>query len=475
MLWELVRKELLDNILNLRFIALCVIAILLIVSSIVVLTGQHKEELNDYYSRVNTQEAFIDQYGHLNRIEWMSVVFRPPSRYEPLVLGLDRDAQQDNFVSNPIPALLSKLDLVAIVSVIMSLIAILLSHSAITGEREDGLLKLMLSTSISRTTIVLGKFIGGTITLLIPFTLGVLLGLAYLAIDAGIQLVGLDVGVFAISLLLSYVYITAFYGLGLFFSARSRTSNVAVLKSLFAWVVLVLVLPNISPFLAAQIYRIPSAAKIQQQRTKIESDDRDEIIRNRQRQMLQSTFSDVGMVMGSTTNQSDLQAKIAGDLAFRERYAQYQKAWDAMVRDVNIEQRKIGAAIQESFDNQSHHQEVFATVLASLSPLSNFVFAATDAADIGLQSDKEWDSQSWRYSRSLAEYSDQRYNEEKQKNPAFDSNDYLDLRARPRFQFQPPPFSTRLDRILIPFGVLVIFNLLFFAGAFVSFLRYDVR
>lgn len=475
MLWELVRKELLDNILNLRFIALCVVAILLIVSSIVVLTGQYKEELNDYYSRVNTQNAFIDQFGHSNRIGWMSVVFRPPSRYQPLVLGLDRDAQQDNFVSNPVPVLLSKLDLVAIVSVIMSLIAVLLSHSAITGEREDGLLKLMLSTSISRTTIVLGKFIGGILTLIIPFTLGVLVGLAYIALGAGVELSGLDTGVFAILLLLSYIYVTAFYALGLFFSTRSRTSNVAVLKSLFAWVVLVLVLPNISPFLAAQIYRIPSAAKIQQQRTKIESDDRDEIIRKRQSQMLQSTFSDVGIVIRSTTKQSDLEAKIAADVAFRERYAQYQKAWGAMARDVNIEQRKIGAAIQESFDNQSHHQEVFATVLASLSPLSNFVFAATDVADVGLESDKEWNSQAGRYSGSLREYADRRYEEEKQKNPAFGYNDYLDLRARPRFQFQPPPFSTRLDRILIPFGVLVIFNLLFFAGAFVSFLRYDVR
>lgn len=475
MLWQVVRKELLDNILNLRFIGLSVIAITLIVSSIVVLTGQYKEEIDGYYSRANTQDAFIDQFGHSNRIGWMSIVFRPPSRYQPLVLGIDRDAQQANFVSNPIPVLLSKLDLAAIVSVIMSLIAVLLSHSAITGEREDGLLKLMLSTSISRTTIVLGKFIGGVLTLLIPFTLGVLVGLAYIALDAGLQLARLDADVFAILLLLSYVYITAFYALGLFFSARSRTSNVAVLKSLFAWVVFVLVLPNISPFLAAQIYRIPSAAKIQQETTKIESDDRDDIIRKRQRQMLQTTYSDVAMIMRTLTNNSDLQAKITSDAAFRERFAQYQKEYDKMVSDVNIEQRKTSGAIQESFANQSRHQELFATMLASLSPLSNFIFAATDAADVGLQSDEEWESQANRYSRSLREYTDRRYEEQKQKNPAFSSNDYLDLRARPRFQFQPPPFSVRLDRILIPSGVLVIFNLLFFAGSFVSFLRYDVR
>jgi len=473
MLWVLVRKELLDNFLNLRFIALCVVAIVLIVSSIVVLTGQYQGELTDYHNRVNTQDAFIDQYGHSNRIGWISRLFREPSRYQPLVLGIDRDAAQENFVSNPVPVLLSKLDFVAIVSIIMSLVAVLLAHSAITGEREDGLLKLMLSGSLPRTTVVVGKFIGGVITLIVPFTLGVLLGLIYIAVAAGVELQSLDYGVFAILLFISYLYMTAFYALGLFVSARSRTSNVAVLKSLFAWVVLVLVLPNISPFLAAQICRIPSVAKIERETNRIESDDRDEIIRKRMQQMYQTTFSDLAFVRSMT--KSELQKKIDADVAFRERYAQLQKAFEELVRDVNIEQRRTADAIRESFQNQSRHQEILATVLASLYPLSNFVFAATDAADVGLESDAEWGAQSGRYDRVFREYVDRRYEEEKQRNPAFDFNDYLDLRARPRFQFQPPPLSTRVERILIPVGVLAVFNLVFFAGAFVSFLRYDVR
>ena len=473
MLRVLIRKELLDNLLNLRFIALCVVAILLIFSSIVVLTGLHNGDVRDYHNRLNTQDAFIDRYGHSNRISWMSSLPREPSRYQPLVLGIDRDAAQENFVNNPVPVLLSKLDLVVIVSIIMSLIAIVLSHNAIAGEREDGLLKLMLSTSISRSTIVLGKFIGGVVTLIIPFSLGVLLGLAYISIDADVRLQFMDFGVFGLLLALSYIYITAFYALGLLFPARSRTSSVAVLKSLFAWVVLVLVLPNVSPFLAAQIYSIPSRAKIDLELNKIESDDRDEILRKRIQLMFQTTFSDLAFIRSMT--KPELQKKLTDDSAFRERYAQYQKAFDDLVRDVNREQRRIANAIRESFDNQSHRQEDFATALASLSPLSNFVFAATDVADVGLHSDTEWGSQSSAYNRAFGDYVELRYNEEKKKNPAFTSNDYLDLRARPRFQFQQMPLSARIERILIPAGILMVFNLLFFAGAFVSFLRYDVR
>ncbi len=473
MLRVLIRKELLDNLLNLRFIALCAVAIVLLVSSIVVLTEQYREETNDYYNRVSTQDTFIDRYGHTNRIGWMSALFREPSRYRPLVLGIDRDAAQENFVNNPVPALLSKLDLVAIVAIIMSLVAIILSHNAISGEREDGMLKLMLSMSVSRSTIILGKFIAGIITLSVPFTLGTLLGIAYISISIGIDFDGLNIGVVASLLLLSFLYVTAFYALGLLFSARSRTSNVAILKALFAWVVLVLVLPNISPFLAAQVYTIPSRARMDRELTKIESDDRDQIIRQRGQRLLQTDFADISSIQ--SMSRAELQKRIGADAPFRERYASYSKAYDELIRQVNIEQRKIGDAIREDFGNRSKNQELLATTLASLSPLSNFVFAATDAADVGLDSDMEWESQAGRYNRSFGEYVERRYAEEKQKNPAFTPNDYLDLRGRPRFQFQPPLMSVRFARILVPTAILAGFTLLFFVAAFVSFLRYDVR
>ena len=473
MLRILIRKELLDNVLNLRFTALCAVAIVLLVSSIVVLTEQYRGEMDEYYNRVSTQDTFIDRYGHSNRIGWMSVLAREPSRFHPLVLGIDRDAAQENFVNNPVPALLSKLDFVAIVAIIMSLVAIILSHNAVSGEREDGMLKLMLSTSISRSTIILGKFIAGIITLSVPFTLGILLGIAYVVLSIGFSFDGISIGVIVSLLVLSFLYMTAFYALGLLFSARSRTSDVAILKSLFAWVVLVLVLPNISPFLAAQIYTIPSRAKIERELNKIESDDRDQIIRERMQRKLQGEFSDLASIQ--SMSRGDLQKKIETDVTFRERFAAFRKVQDELTRQVNVEQKRIGNAIREDFGNQSRKQELLATTLASLSPLSNFVFAATDAADVGLESDEEWESQAGRYDRSFREYVDKRYGEEKDRNPAFTPNDYLDLRGRPRFQFQPPPMSVRYVRILIPTAILAVFTVLFFAAAFVSFLRYDVR
>jgi ABC-type transport system involved in multi-copper enzyme maturation permease subunit len=473
MLRIILKKELHDNFLNLRLISLCAIAIVLIVSSIIVLTGQYRDDLNDTHSRISTQNEFIDRYGHANRIGWMSVLFREPSPWRPFITGIDRDASQENFINNPIPALLSRLDVVSIIAVIMSLIAVIIAHNGVSGERESGMLKLMLSMSVPRSTILLGKFIAGLITLSIPCTLGILLGLAYLSITVGIEFDILTLGVFGFFLFLALLYVQAFYGLGLLISARSHSSNVAVLKSLFAWVVLVLALPNISPFLAAQMYTIPSRARHERELRKIESEDRDARIRQQMVTAQKEIFPDGSLPEG--ISRSEIQERMSRDPVFREQYTAFMKRFDAIARQVNIEQRRIGDALREDFNNRSRKQELLAIGLASLSPLSNFVFAATDAADVGLESDAEWEAQAGRYNRSLREYVDKRYEEAKASDPSFSVNDYLDLRTRPRFQFQPPPLGTRIVRIILPTAILAGFNLLFFVAAFVSFLRYDVR
>ena len=291
------KKELIESLLNARFVVACTVSLVLVLTSIVVLTQNYAEQSRDYQSRVRQQDQFIDDFGHYNRLDWMSRQTRPPSYFRVLVLGIDREAQQENFISNPVPALLSRLDFVTIVTIIFSLMAILFSYDAISGEREAGVLRQLLASGIPRRTILLGKFLGGTVSLLIPYTIGVLGGFIYIALNPALQLHGGDFGVFAILLLVSWFYIMGFYLLGLLFSSRSRTSGQSVLTSLFAWVILVLVIPNVSPFLAAQMYTIPSAAKVEQETNYVTDVERDQILRKRWREALESRFSDLKSVV----------------------------------------------------------------------------------------------------------------------------------------------------------------------------------
>ncbi len=114
-------------------------------------------------------------------------------------------------------------------------------------------------------------------------------------------------------------------------------------------------------------------------------------------------------------------------------------------------------------------------LFASISPVSDYVFLATDLTETGLKGENRWAEQASAYARALGTFTKKRYDRETAKNPAFGFNDYLDLRERERFQYQPAGLGERAAAVLEQLGLLLAFNLVFLAGALVSFQRYDVR
>jgi ABC-type transport system involved in multi-copper enzyme maturation permease subunit len=473
MLLHIIRKEFHENLLNVRFVVACGVSLLLMISSIAVLTRSNEEQVLDYQNRVRQQDEFINKFGHINRLGWMSAATRGPSHLQSLVLGVDVEAHQDNFISNPIPALLTRLDFVTIVTIVMSLVAILFSYNAISGEREGGLLRQILGTGVSRRILLAGKFLGGLVSLLIPFTISVLGGMLFLALSPSIQLQPMDFSVFAILLLASWFYVAAFFGIGLFFSTRSHTSGQAILKSLFAWVILVLVIPNAGPFLAAQFYPIPSATKLAQERFMITDSERDAILVQRRDAIIGSRFADLKDVIGLPQNQ--LQEKLKADGALNERFKLYARGWEEIIAVTNREQGAKYDKIEEVFRQRSRVQEKLAGILTSVSPLANFVFIATGLTETGIEAEDHWDREVNEYDRALGAYANVQYKKAMERDPSFDSNDYLDLRARPRFQYRAAGLLERVEPDLPQWGVLIAFNLIFLAAAFAGFQRYDVR
>lgn len=473
MLRLVIEKEIHDNYVNVRFLGACAVSLILIVSSIAVLSRSHEEQVRDYRNRVQQQNDFIDRYAHQNRLGWMAIQHREPPHLQALVSGIDPEARQENFISNPVPVLLSRLDFVTIVTIIMSLVAILFSYNGISGEREDGLLRQMLATGASRGVLLAGKFIGGLISLIIPFTMSVLAGVLFLALNPGVQLQGVDFAVFGALLAASWLYMSVFFGIGLLFSARSRTSAQAILKSLFAWVILVLVIPNVSPFLSAALAPIPSATKVHQDMFQLEDRERDIILARRTRELVDSKYPDLGEILALP--QKEIQEKLKSDPSLNTRYAHYAQDREDLTKLVNREQRAKAEKIGTDFQRRSDRQENLARIFTSASPFSNFVFIATDLTETGIAADAHWERQSAEYSNALSVYADGKYRREMEKNPAYSFNDYLDLRDRPRFQYVPAGLAERLEPDLLQAGILLAFNFIFFMFAFASFQRYDVR
>jgi len=195
---------------------------------------------------------------------------KPPERFRLLIIGIPGNEDLGFFDYNPLPILFPPLDFLFIVTIIMSLLAMLFSYDAIAGERQSGTLRLVISNSISRTKVLFGKLVGGAASLLIPFILALLVGVLYVSINPAIQWDGSAWVELALLTAASITFITLFYLLGLMISTFSKYSAISILNCLFLWVLLILVIPNVCPYISAQLCRIPSIKETERKSREIE-------------------------------------------------------------------------------------------------------------------------------------------------------------------------------------------------------------
>ena len=131
-----------------------------------------------------------------------------------------------------------------IISVVLSLVAILFAFDAISSEQERGTLRLILSNSISRGTVLVSKFLAALITIGISFLIAALINLFLLYTSGSISLGLSEWGRLGIIVLIAFVYVSIFLALGLLISARVRNSSTSLTILLLIWTVWVILLPS---------------------------------------------------------------------------------------------------------------------------------------------------------------------------------------------------------------------------------------
>jgi len=155
-----------------------------------------------------------------------------------------------------------------------------------------------------------------------------------------------------------------------------------------------------------------------------------------------------------------------------EAYLREQnQAWN----EANRIQREKADKIRRDLSAKAVKQSTFAKNIACISPYTNFVYVATDLSGTGLGSINYFGNFSGEYFSLFWDYIGKKVQEATQKDPTFDTNSFLDISNRPRFSFKEEPLKNRLYGVLPYWGVLIFFNILFFIGAFVKFIKYDVR
>jgi len=164
-----------------------------------------------------------------------------------------------------------ELDWVHIVAVILSLLAIFVSYDAVSGEREDGTLRLILAQSVTRSSFLIGSSLGLLLALLIPLLIGVLSSLLIIQLSSSYLLEPLQWTGVAAFTLLAVLYLAVFVSGSVLVSSLCRRSATALLWLVLFWVVFVVLLPSNGRVLASLLESPPRRSDEQTKIAQIES------------------------------------------------------------------------------------------------------------------------------------------------------------------------------------------------------------
>ena len=256
----LFRRELLANLMTLRFFVVVVTCLVLVIVSTLVLLQDYQHRLGAYNTAASTHREDITDSMTYSQLRLY--VDRPPNPLSIFNRGLDKrlgntihvhhqyvptllDAKHHG-MDNPFLDLFSGMDLVFIFQVVLSLLALLFAYDAIAGEREAHTLRLMATNPVPRSLILLAKYASAMVCLTVSLIISVLLALFLLTSSRSIAFSGEDfLRILGISLT-SVIYLSTFYLIGLLISTVSRRSATALVFVMFVWVMLVLVYPSLT-------------------------------------------------------------------------------------------------------------------------------------------------------------------------------------------------------------------------------------
>ena len=273
MIWHIIKRELFDHINSLRFILTVVILSALMVTNAVVHLRTHPKGVRDYSGNVTRSLNELKSRTQLYALaeKGPGTLYKRPSSLAFIADGgtayLPGHTSNEGHWSKSGPGWKVKsnwwlsygsanpdakdlrpqatqIDWVFIITYLLSFIPLLFTFDALSGEREQGTLRLCLANPISRPVLLIGKFLGTLITVLIPFIFAVLLNLTVISTDNWTQLSAADWGRLGLILLIAFSYAGIFIGLGLMVSAGTREPRVSLVVLLLIWVATVIFMPS---------------------------------------------------------------------------------------------------------------------------------------------------------------------------------------------------------------------------------------
>ena len=265
-MWHIAKRELYNNLNSLRFALTTVLLLALMVTNAVRHIREHPERVQKYHDAVAASKNLLTSRADASLYtlahEGPGTLYKKPSPLHFCAAGgeallpdrVDSPHGTDSFWSLTYPDVninmknvgpdVSQIDWTFIIGYVLSLIALIFTFDAISGEREHGTLRLTLANAIPRRTVLIGKFLGALISVSIPFILSTLVNLLMLSTASAVHLNTQAWGRIGIILFIALLYTCLFLALGLLVSARVQRSAVSLVILLLTWVTFVVFMPS---------------------------------------------------------------------------------------------------------------------------------------------------------------------------------------------------------------------------------------
>ncbi len=482
MIWHIAKKEIYHNLMTLRFVLMIILLPLLMVANALIYgfgDSGYREEVNTYNRAMENRLSYVKNNAQesLGRLAMRGPgeIYKQPSPFKFCADGTDE------LIPRSIPIVgsgaarggggttayrwrelwaleylpsnhggdattLIKIDWVFI-GIFMSFFVILFTFDAIAGERAYGTLSLMMSNQISRGQMLFAKYLGAFFTLMVPLTIGILMNLLIIYLSESIPFSSGDwlrilgmVGLFAL-------HISIFIFLGLFFSSRVSNAITSLVWLLLTWVCLAFIFPSLLGLFVGTLDPIPSI----------------EIVSSRKRTQLANIEDEFRpLELLEVTKLSE--APSPDNPSATRRWATYfTRRYETKTR------------IADEHVDQQFRQVRLARELTQISPIVCFQYAMEGLANTGIVSYMDFVKQVRRYRQTFIDFIKTEDRDDPESLHIYPVREGLS--QKPVDPNAVPRFEERISyqSVIFPVGLLILFNLVFFTAAQLSFLKCDLK
>jgi ABC-type transport system involved in multi-copper enzyme maturation permease subunit len=512
MIKTVVRRELLDNILSFKFMASVLVVIVLVVISTLYLADDYLDRLKDFDKGMANAREYLSKIPVYSYLE--VGIYKSPSPLSVFVSGIERNTGnrvtlthreiptelEGGLVKNEFSRIFSFFDLSSVIVVVFTILAILLSYDSVSGEKESGMLSLALSQAVPRHKFLLGKYLGGLFSLLVPLSFCFLLALFIVLFVKGVSPPRNFLGTVFLFFLLSVLYLSAVLLVGIFISSRTKTSFHSLILLLAFYLITVFLVPlGLSSYArnvelrTARNFEMNAAGLVRERTLKIAAE--------RAKLPTRRTWASM-----EARGEKFILKRMNPEVTI-EYYKRYHEMRERIVVDFA---QRIYELKRKDLQAAEKIQQTKAFALAFF-PSANFAHASELAAETGRENLTRFFEQISLYWHQLVRYLEgkdafslryfypypEKFNPEEnaflakfgsvmggQKWAQYQDElnkynqkvfGFLDLGDLPVFEFHDSDLAARAGRVLPNAFVLFFYNFLFFILAYFSFRRYDPR